>query len=310
MKANRFFAAAMAALTLVGFSACKQRNTPEEENTPLALSETSLTLTVGETHTLTATATVEAWETSNAQVATVADGVVTALAEGNAIISATAKGVTKTCVVLVKSAAGESSKAEVKGSQIWPIILDATTTEANSSKIVANFGPDEVNRFLYVWDNTYVANDNPTGKNFYGNNDGFLAMTVGAAGWSGAGYCLTATGTDWEAAEALRAAIVAEPDSYFLHMAIKSTDNYSHCFYTFGSEAAKFVLGSTSVYDGPVYKDFTRDGSWQEFDIPMSQFATALSATTCAAGVNVFVLLTEGTAGAQINLDAVYFYKK
>lgn len=91
---------------------------------------------------------------------------------------------------------------------------------------------------------------------------------------------------------------------------MKSTDNYSHCFYMFGSEATKFVIGSKSVYDGPVYKDFTRDGSWAEFDIPMSSYAAALANVTCAAGVNVFVVLTEGVQGAELNLDAVYFYKK
>ena len=93
-------------------------------------------------------------------------------------------------------------------------------------------------------------------------------------------------------------------------MAVKATDNASHCFYIFGSEATKFVLGSKSVYDGPVYKDFTRNGEWAEFDIPMAQYAAALSATTCVAGVNVFVALSEGIAGAQLNMDAVYFYKK
>jgi hypothetical protein len=120
---------------------------------------------------------------------------------------------------------------------------------------------------------------------------------------------LTDAGNGWEAAAALKEAIVANPDQYFLHLAIKSTDNYAHCFYMFGSEATKFVLGNHSVYDGPIKADFTRDGSWQEFDIPMSQYATALANTTCAAGVNVFVMLSEGVVGAKLNLDAVYFYK-
>ena len=200
----------------------------------------------------------------------------------------------------------------VKGTKIWPIVLDGTSVDANASKIVADFRPDDVGKFLYVWDATYVANDNPTGLNFHGNTDGFTALTVSTLGWAGCGYCLTETDASkaWEAAEALRAAIVASPDDYYLHMALKSTDKASHCFYIFGSEATKFVIGSTAVYDGPLYEDFTRNGEWAEFDIPMSRFATALATTTCAAGVNVFVALTEGTAGAQLNLDAVYFYKK
>ena len=309
MKTNKFFATALAVLALVGLTACEQKNQPTE---PLTLTETSVTLKVGETHQLVANVAVESWTSSNEAVATVANGLVTAVSAGNAIISATAAGVTKTCVVLVEADQTQGGGATLKGSQFWPIAIDGTTADANASKIVGDFRPDDVGKFLYVWDATYVANDNPTGLNFHGNTDGFTALTVSTLGWAGCGYCLTETDASkaWEAAEALRAAIVASPDDYYLHMALKSTDKASHCFYIFGSEATKFVIGSTAVYDGPLYEDFTRNGEWAEFDIPMSRFATALATTTCAAGVNVFVALTEGTAGAQLNLDAVYFYKK
>ena len=308
MKTNKFFATALAVLALAGFTACDQP-TPTE---PLELTETSVTMKVGETHQLTANVAVESWTSSNEAVATVADGLVTAVSAGNAIISATAAGVTKTCVVLVEADQTQGGGASLKGSQFWPIAIDGTTADANASKLVGDFRPDDVGKFLYVWDATYVANENPTGLNFHGNTDGFTALTVSTLGWAGCGYCLTETDASkaWEAAEALRAAIVASPDDYYLHMALKSTDNASHCFYIFGSEATKFVIGSTAVYDGPLYEDFTRNGEWAEFDIPMSRFATALATTTCAAGVNVFVALTEGTAGAQLNMDAIYFYKK
>ena len=326
MKANKFFAIAFAALTMVGLNACKENNgggsdepsNPDQE-AELALDKTSLSLEVGEEATITATIEVS-FESSNPAAATVTpanDGKsakVTAVAEGNAVITAKSQGgQAKTCVVAVKKAGGEGGGAQLKGSQIWPIALDGTTADANASKIVADFRPNDVDQFLYFWDNAGVTTYNAgtaSGLNFYGNGDGYTAMVVGNLGWAGAGFCLTDKGTGWQAAEALRAAIVANPDDYFLHLAIKSTDNYSHCFYMFGSEATKFVLGKNAVYDGPIYNDFTRDGSWAEFDIPMSAYASALANTTCAAGVNVFVALTEGVAGAQLNLDAVYFYKK
>ena len=308
MKTNKFFATALAVLALVGFTACEQKNPAE----PLELTESSITIKVGETHQLEANVKVESWTSSNEDVATVADGLVTAKSAGNAIISATAAGVTKTCVVLVEADQTQGSAAALKGSQFWPIAIDGATADANASKLVADFRPDDIGKFLYVWDATYVANDNPTGLNFHGNTEGFTALTVSTLGWAGCGYCLTESdgGKTWEAAEALRAAIVANPDDYYLHIALKSTDKASHCFYIFGSEATKFVIGSTAVYDGPLYEDFTRNGEWAEFNIPMSRFATALATTTCVAGVNVFVALTEGTAGAQLNMDAVYFYKK
>ena len=308
MKTNKFFATALAVLALVGFTACEQKNPAE----PLELTESSITIKVGETHQLEANVKVESWTSSNEDVATVADGLVTAKSAGNAIISATAAGVTKTCVVLVEADQTQGGAAALKGSQFWPIAIDGATADANASKLVADFRPDDIGKFLYVWDATYVANDNPTGLNFHGNTEGFTALTVSTLGWAGCGYCLTESdgGKTWEAAEALRAAIVANPDDYYLHIALKSTDKASHCFYIFGSEATKFVIGSTAVYDGPLYEDFTRNGEWVEFNIPMSRFATALATTTCVAGVNVFVALTEGTAGAQLNMDAVYFYKK
>ncbi|MBR6116606.1 MAG: Ig domain-containing protein [Paludibacteraceae bacterium] len=316
MKANKFFAVALAALALVGMNACKDPNKPvdPEQEDALTLDQTSVQLKVGETATVKAT--VEAtWTSSDAEVATVAgngkEAVITAVKEGSAVVSATTKGgQTKTCIVSVKKGGSDPQGKQLKGSQVWPIALDGTTADANASKIVADFRPNDVDQFLYVWESgtVYEAGEGK-GLNFHGNTDGYTALKVTNLGWAGAGFCLTDKGNGWQAAEALRAAIVANPDQYFLHMAMKSTDNYSHCFYMFGSEATKFVIGSKSVYDGPVYKDFTRDGSWQEFDIPMSQYATALANTTCAAGVNVFVVLTEGVQGAELNLDAVYFYK-
>ncbi|MGN1248372.1 MAG: hypothetical protein ACI4UO_07260, partial [Paludibacteraceae bacterium] len=196
--------------------------------------------------------------------------------------------------------------AELKCSKFWPVIMDGETLEANQSKMVASFQPNDVDQFLYVWENTYAAG-NGDGLNSMGKA-GFTALVVNA-GWAGCGFCLTADGTGWQAAEALRQEILADPDNYFLHLAIKSTDQASHCFSFMGNEATKFGLGANKVYDAPETTDFTRDGSWQTFDIPMSKYANAL-ATPVAAGVNVFVALTEGVMGAQLNLDAVYFYKK
>ena len=316
MKANKFFAVALAALTLVGFDACKPTE-PEKQDqeATLVLDQNSVTLKVEETATITAT--VEAtWVSSDAEVATVVPGndggltaLVTAVKEGSAVISATTKGgQTKTCVVKVEKGGDDPQGAQLKGVQVWPIILDGTTYDANASKIVASFQPNDVDQFLYVWENTYEGSE-ATGLNFHGNGDGYTALSVTSLGWAGMGFCLTETGNGWEAAKSLNEAIVANPDKYFLHLAIKSTDNFAHCFYFMGSEATKFVLGSHSVYDGPIMADFARDGAWHEFDIPMSAYAQALANADVKAGVNVFVALTEGTQGAKLNLDAVYFYK-
>ena len=316
MKTNKFFAAALAALTLVGFSACN------EDDKTLELTESSVSMKVGETHQLVANITVEEWNSSDPTKATVANGLVTAVAEGNAIISATAKGVTQTCIVSITAAGSNpggdnpggdnpGTTASVKGSEVWPIIMDAVTYEANKSKIKGDFRVDDTNNFLYIWASgeTYVLGDG-AGKNFFGNNEGYVSLTVAAPdGWSGCGFILGATSA--AAAEELRKAIVANPDDYYLHLAMKATTTGNHQFYTFADATTSFAVGTATIEAGAVIGDFTRDGSWAEFDVPMSQFATALASLTFkTSGDNIFCALSGGQVGSQLNLDAVYFYKK
>ena len=202
----------------------------------------------------------------------------------------------------------EEVVSPVKGSQVWPVILDGVTAATCAHKIVSDFRVDDTVNFLYIWEGTYTGGGGG-GNNSYGQ-EGYLSLLVGGKGWSGLGYCLTDKGNVWQDAEALRAAIVAEPDKYFLHIAIKSTDANNHCFYFLGSQDTKFTLGSAVFDGGPVYSDFERDGEWHEFDIPLAPYAAALASTTCTAGVNVSVALSGGTQGAQLNLDALYFYKQ
>lgn len=312
MKANKFFAAAMAALALVGFSSCKDKN---DDNKSLELTETSISMKVGETHQLVANVTVETWSTSDEKVATVDKGMVTAVAEGTAIISATAKGTTKTCVVKVtkegQGGGGTTTAAEVKGSQIWPIVLDGVTYETCASKVVADFRIDDTNNFLYVWASgeTYDAGEG-TGVNFFGNNEGYVSLIVKAPeGWSGCGFNVGAANIS--KMKELRDAIVASPDDFYLHLAMKATTTGNHQFYTFAEKAASFAVGTATIEAGAVIGDFTRDGAWHEFDVPMAQFAAALSKVDIKdAGCDIFSCLSGAQAGSQLNLDAVYFYKK
>lgn len=153
MKANKFFAVALAALTL-GFVACKDKEPvvdPTKEDA-LALDKTSISLEVDGEETITATIEVS-FESSDPAVASVTpanDGKsakVTAIKEGSAVITAKSKGgQVKTCVVAVKKKGGDQPQggAQLKGSQVWPIALDGTTSEANASKIVADFRPNDV----------------------------------------------------------------------------------------------------------------------------------------------------------------------
>ena len=314
MKANKFFAVALAALTLVGFNACKDKDPEKPTEDTLALNPASLQLEEGETATIVAT--VEATWASNAEaVATVAgDGknaVVTAVAEGNAIITATtAGGQTKTCVVLVKKADDPQSGAEVKGTQIWPIILDGTTADANASKIVADFRPNDQEKNLWVWDASYTGGT-ATGLNFHGNSDGYLSLVTATPNYGGAGFNLADGSEFLAAATALRKEIVADPDNYFFHLAIKSTDAQNVSYYVMGCDATYFTIGSAATeWSSNVIGDYDRDGTWHEFDIPMSAYATALASVVDGKEGNIFCMLAAGPQGSVLNLDAVYFYKK
>jgi hypothetical protein len=184
------------------------------------------------------------------------------------------------------------------------------TAEANAAKIVGDLRIDDTNNFLYIWaaGETYVAGEG-TGLNFHGNTEGYVALTVAAPqGWSGLGFYLGEASA--AAAEQLRQAIVANPDKYFLHIAMKATTPGNHQFYTFNDAATSFAVGTATIEKGQVIGDFTRDGSWAEFDVPMANFAAAMANLTFPTGGNIFCALSGAAVGSQLNLDAVYFYEK
>ena len=309
MKANKFFAIALAALTMVGFNSCKDK---EKEVEALTLTPTSLTLKVGETGTITANITVETWASNNEAVATIDKGVVTAVAEGNAIISATANGTTKTCVVLVEKAGQQGGDEKtIEAKRIWPVILDGVTAEKYASLIAGDFRPNGNDNNLWIWANgeTYAAGEG-TGKNFFGNTEGYMALTVAApAGWSGGGFCITNT-ESVAAAQVLKEAVTANPDKYFLHIAIKAANNGTHQFSVF-DDAAFFNIGTEKIDGkGNIIGNFERDGEWHEFDVPLSAYTAEIAGSIVKSGMNIFSIRSGATVGAQLNLDAIYFYEK
>ena len=95
----------------------------------VTLNHTELSMVTGETKTLvasvspiTATDKTVVWESNNAEVATVEDGVVTAVAAGNATITATAGGKSATCSVVVSDVT-TSTIAEVKAKEVGETIV-------------------------------------------------------------------------------------------------------------------------------------------------------------------------------------------
>lgn len=323
MKAIKFFAMALVALTFMG---CPHQPDPEnpenpQQETTLALDQTSITINVEETATINATVDAT-WASSNPAVATVAGegkvATVTAVAEGNTVITATtAGGQTKTCVVLVKKAStgpgdGDENQA-INAKRIWPIVLDGVTAQANESIIAGDIRPDPENgNNLDIWaaGETYTAGGG-TGVNYFGNTEGYVSLIVAAPdGWSGGGFNI-GKATSIQAMKDVKAAIVANPDKMFLHIGIKATTEGNHEFYLFGNDATAFNIGKAAVEKGEVIGDFTRDGSWYGFDIPMAQFVNTIAGTNINdAGQYIMSFLSGNAVGSQLNLDAVYFYEK
>ena len=136
----------------------------------ITLSQTTATLTEGETMTLTATVEPEGatdqsvtWISSNEDVATVdGSGKVQAVASGNATITATANdgsGVSASCDVTVE-------KAVVKVTKITLSQTTATLTEGETMTFTATIAPEDATDKSITWSssNTSVASVDNKGK--------------------------------------------------------------------------------------------------------------------------------------------------
>lgn len=316
----------------------------EEGQTVVTLDQLSLSLVKGETATLKATVVPEnkaselVWSSDNDAVATVKDGVVTAVAKGTANIKAMVGEAEAVCAVKVTDPTGgddEVNHVSLKGSDYFVIQLGEKEVGQIESKMLASFaqnsGDQTGSKNLYVWDNTYSAGATQ-GKNFYGvTGEGWVSLTVTSVGWSGLGYCCgwggsnpTPAGKEAEQQEALAdlnklAVIMDAPDDYYLHVGMKSTDNASHLIVLNGVSKSKgcVCIGSKEYTDnGTVYQpytDFTRDGSWGEIEIPMSYFTKqglVYSSNNTEGGINVLTFLSGGVTGTQLQFDACFIYKK
>ena len=282
--------------------------------THVTLDEANLTLEVGETATLTASIVPSdaegtvTWASSNTAVATVVDGEITALSIGTANVTASVAGFNATCVVNVTKAS-VNFNISLTGTEYYPIILDGITAGKLGTKIKADFRPDEINKFLYIWDGTFTPG-NPTGPNCFGEVEPWTSLVVGTAGWSGAGFnCKDAAALD------KLAPLTANTDKYYLHIGIKSRSNAVFVFGLDGQSGVKFAVGATSFNDnGTIIEplaDFPRDGEWQKIEIPLSTLKTkGLLYSTGMTDKNVMWFLGGGVTGTTLDLDAVFLYKK
>jgi hypothetical protein len=325
MKANNFFAVVLSALTMVGFIACDKKSDPANYK----LSQTEVSVEEGATFQLAVVPAAQAvWSSSKVDVATVDQtGLIKGIKAGNSIVKAVIGEIELSALVTVTAASNpgggepggvepeidENLPASLKGKEYYLFQLDETTAAKLKGRIKADLRVDDTNSFLYVWEGTYVAGE-ASGKNFYGEAEGWPALQVANVGWSGMGVNVQAGKFDQLNA---MSAIMADPSAYVLHLAMKSTDNATHLLELDGTTGkGKVAIGASDFIDNGVatkpVADFTRNGSWGEIEIPMTTFTNQglVYGSNNTAALNVLVFLSGGTPGTMLQYDACFIYKK
>ena len=312
MKTKHFFAVALSAV-MVLFTACDKDKPSDVEIAPtkITLSQNTTSVEVGATMTLAAvispsnaTGTIT-WATEDESIATVSNGVITGVSVGQTTIVASIGSVADQCVVTVTASTTGNNDTSLEGSNYYLITLDPISAAKLEGKIIADFRPNEEDAFLYIWDNTYNAGTS-SGPNSYGEVEPWVSLVVGTAGWSGCGFNAT------NVADINKlAAIMDAPEDYYLHVAIKGRTGTPQAFKMEpGRGAHVVVLGSSAFVDGDQtfqpYTSYTTDGDWNHIDIPMTEYTNngVVFENNVSTAINVLVLLSGGTPGTTLDVDA------
>ena len=329
---TKFFMA-LATVTCLALTACEQKSEGGKDNPPssvkITLASTQYSVEVGKTVQIEATVspaeTLLTYTSMDVTVASVdAAGLVSGLKVGNTIITISVGSEKANCIINVIDAGGNKpgEKPTVKGSKIWPIVLDADTKATIEDKIGYDFRTNDVDRMLYIWEGTYTGGG-AIGANFFqtNSNGGFLSLKVNdGVTWSGCGF--TIKGENQEAKTAMNElvdAIKKEPAKYHLHMAIKTTDPAANHYFTlFGlgsgnTTGLKWCVGDKYEPESNGRFDIVADGTWNVITFAFDRYVAPLEEYQAPAenkGINYFTFGSGGVAGSVLNIDAVYIYKE
>lgn len=140
-------------LILVFTFSCGEGNKkgPEITVTSVALNQSSLTLVVGETSTLSATVNpadapdkTVSWSSSNASVASVSNGVVKAVSEGSATVTASCGGKSASCAVTVQ-------KKTIPVSSVTLTPTSLTLIQGESATLTLTISPADATEQTATW---------------------------------------------------------------------------------------------------------------------------------------------------------------
>ena len=322
MKANKFFAVALAALALV---ACDKSKDVEVEK--VELDQKTLTLEEGQEATLVATVTPQgaatvAWTVDDAAVVSVVpanDGLsakLVAKAEGQTIVTATAGAKNARCIVKVGKAAPENPfEALLQGKNYYVFNLGETAFNAIKDQVKGDFRtngeyvdgviPDDVTCVLEIWGNTFTGGAGG-GLNCFGHsgeNDGYISLVS----QTGEGWGLGCGG--------LRVChrtmdLSAVTGDYYLAIVYKTPANNT-------KTTAKFTLYSTNTTGAEIAKEVSgnTNGEWTLLEYKMSDFfAAGLDWNTpwneSVKGAMYSIGLLINGIGNGLDVDAIFVYEK
>jgi len=167
--------------------------------TGVTLEESTLTLTVNLTDTLTVVVepTVASnssvnWSSSDETVATVVDGIVTAIAEGSATITVTSVdgGYTNTCIVTVAALSNSYSQSSGDVS-VSEMVYSSTTSDENAVNVSG--GTFLMSHCVLTKTGETLDSD---GSSFYGSNAALLATDNGVVNMTGGSITTDAIGAN------------------------------------------------------------------------------------------------------------------
>jgi hypothetical protein len=195
--------------------------------------------------------------------------------------------------------------ASLKGTHYHLLWLDPVSKAKLAGRIDGDYVPQCVSDCpigITSWANSYVPAP-CFDKNFYGEYSPWISFKVGNNGaWSAAGIWINGSDYDFSGLDA----------SYTLHLALKNTTDASVEFrFNNGTENVGFTIGSTLIESFAPIVDYTRNGEWQEIEIPMSELITrGFTWNAPHAAGDICVMLGGPTENNPVEIDAFFFYKK
>ncbi len=299
--------------TVILFTSCKDDDDKDTVVMGISLSESSVSIKPGDLKVLTATVTPQGaaavtWRSSNDAVATVSqDGVVTGVADGTTIVTASAGAYSDFCTVVVGEG-GDNGNGGGTGTIIpdltkctnfYVLFMDAVTfTRIPASDIVEDLRPDgEQTNSLDIWDKGDSYKEAPaSGPNSFGEVEGWIALMSNQEPWGGIGAGGIRQQRNFD--------MSGIDNTYTFHCAYKSKDG------------DKNEVGLVSLDGGePIWMTLPArtDGEWCHYEIPMSTFLLAgwsFPRPYIFSGEGRYSLTFRSSpANTILELDAVYIYK-